>query len=456
MANKLFGTDGVRGVANVYPMTADFAMKLAMAAGQTICSTFQKVAIAKDTRISGDMLESAMIAGFTALGVDVIRLGVIPTPAVTLLTPELRVDMAVMITASHNPYHDNGIKLISASGDKFSDEVTTMLEALVTKGEFSYNPEKLGKVSEDKEAAQRYQQKALEISEKAKPLQGLKVVLDCANGCFAKIMPEVFRQLGAEVIALSCAPNGLNINKECGSQHIAAMQAKVLETGAMLGIAADGDGDRIIICDEKGQRLDGDQIIAFLGKCFKENGRLRGDTVVATIVSNPGLERFLKTIGVKCLFSAVGERYVIEEMKKCGSNIGGEESGHMVVADYAKTGDTMMAALVVAMGLLQSGKKMSEIFPLFTPMLKRRIDSRFTSKEAMAEAYEQPRFKAAVAAGEAEIAGKGRVLVRKSGTEPKIQVWVWGDDKALVEQVNHKIAGVLTEFPGFESQKEVL
>ena len=456
MGNKLFGTDGVRGVANVYPMTADFAMKLAMVAGKLVCTANRRAAIARDTRISGDMLEAAMIAGFTSQGVDVVRLGVLPTPAATLLTPSLGVDMTVMITASHNPYYDNGIKLIAASGDKFGDDVTARLEAAVVDGEFSFDKEKLGRVSEDKTAAERYKEIALGMGGKELPLQGLKVVLDCANGCFSEIMPEVFAKLGADVTALSCMPDGTNINRDCGSQHIDAMTAKVHDCGAMLGIAADGDGDRIIICDEKGNRVDGDQIIAFLGKYYKEHNRLKADTVVATIVSNPALDRFLEGIGVKCVRSAVGERYVIEEMKKCGSNIGGEESGHMVVADYAKTGDTMMAALVIAMGLLQSGKKMSEIFPLFTPMTRKRIDSKFCGKDEMLAAFELAAFQAEIKQGEADIAGKGRILVRKSGTEPKIQVWVWGDDVPLATAVSNRIASVLEKADGFESRKEVL
>lgn len=319
MGNKLFGTDGVRGVANVYPMTADFAMKLAMAAGKLVCTANRRAAIARDTRISGDMLEAAMIAGFTSQGVDVVRLGVLPTPAATLLTPSLGVDMTVMITASHNPYYDNGIKLIAASGDKFGDDVTARLEAAVVDGEFSFDKEKLGCVSEDKTAAERYKEIALGMGGKELPLQGLKVVLDCANGCFSEIMPEVFAKLGADVTALSCMPDGTNINRDCGSQHIDAMTAKVRDCGAMLGIAADGDGDRIIICDEKGNRVDGDQIIAFLGKYYKEHNRLKADTVVATIVSNPALDRFLEGIGVKCVRSAVGERYVIEEMKNAAA-----------------------------------------------------------------------------------------------------------------------------------------
>lgn len=455
MGSKLFGTDGVRGVANVYPMTAEFAFDLAMACAKLVAGVKKKVAIAKDTRVSGDMLEAALIAGFTAQGVDVIRLGVIPTPALTFLTPSLDVDMAVMITASHNPYHDNGIKLVAANGDKFSDEVTAALEAAVAAKNFSFDKDRIGKVIEDKKAIEMYKSLVATVAGRGS-LKGLKVVLDCANGCFSEIMPELFEKAGAETVVLSNRPDGYNINRDCGSQHIENMSAKVKETGAAIGIACDGDGDRIIVCDENGARLDGDQIIAFLGQYFKSKGKLKGNTVAATILSNPALDRFLESIGVHCVRAAVGERNVIEAMRKAGSNVGGEESGHMVVSDYSKTGDALVTALVVAEGLRESGKKMSEIFPLFAPMLKKRVDSRFAGREEMQAAFEAAEFQQAIKAGEAEISGKGRVLVRKSGTEPKIQVWVWGDDEALVEKVNASIADVLIKQKGFDSQKNVL
>ena len=456
MGNKLFGTDGVRGVANVYPMTAEFAFKLACACAKSVAIHRQKVAIAKDTRISGDMLEAALTAGFTSQGVDVILLGVIPTPAVTRLVDGLNVDMAVMITASHNPYYDNGIKLISATGDKFSDEVTEKLEALVAEGDFAYDKDKIGKVTQDSHCLERYKKTAFSIFSTKHPLQGLKVVLDCANGCFSNIMPEVFRALGADVEVLSDKPNGYNINQDCGSQHIEQMVQKVVACQADLGVACDGDGDRIIICDEKGKRLDGDQIIAFLGYYLKSIGNLKANTVVATILSNPALDRYLESIQVQCVRTGVGERNVILEMKRLGANVGGEESGHMVVADYCKTGDSMITALIVAKGLLQSGKKMSEIFPLFVPMLKKRVDSKFATKEAMLKAFEDEDFQKAIADGMQKVEGKGKVLVRKSGTEPKIQVWVWGEDSSFVEKVNCEIASVLTQLDGFESQKDVL
>ena len=453
MCAKLFGTDGVRGKANIYPMTAEFALKLATAAGQLICHKEHRVAIGRDTRLSGEMLEAAMIAGFTSAGIDVVRLGVLPTPAVTTLTPDLNVDMSVMITASHNPWHDNGIKLIASDGSKFSDEVTAELEMLIAKGEYALAPEKIGRVSCEETLVNQYIAQAMTALPNGKPLQGLRVVLDCANGVFSDIMPKVFMELGAGVIAMGNKPDGWNINKDCGSQYVENMVETVRGAHAQLGIAVDGDGDRIIICDEKGTRLDGDQVIAFLGQYLKRKSRLKGNTVVATIVSNPALDRFLHAEGIDCIRSGVGERYVIEEMKKHGANVGGEESGHMVLSDYARTGDAMIAALVVSQGLLESGKKMSEIFPLFAPMYKKRVDTRFIGREEMLAAFELPAFKTVIAEGERKIEQKGRILVRTSGTEPKIQVWVWSDDAALADAVNSEISAVLAKASGYESVK---
>ncbi len=454
MKNSLFGTDGVRGVANVYPMTVDFAMALAMAAAKEVCLTKKRVAIAKDTRVSGDMLEAAMIAGFTSQGVDVLQMGVLPTPALTVLTPKLGVDMAVMITASHNPYHDNGIKLISADGDKFSDKVTSRLEKAVVKGNFEYDRDRIGRVVLYPEAIDEYLTTVLRAVKRPNLFKGLKIVVDCANGCFSKIMPSVFQKLGADVVALSCEPNGLNINKDCGSQHIENMCATVREKSADLGIAADGDGDRIIVCDEKGGKIDGDQILAFLGQYFKTTGELGSNTVVATIVSNPGLDRFLASKGISCVRSAVGERYVIEEMEKTGSTFGGEESGHMVASDYSKTGDCLVTALLFVQALVNTNKNMSDIFPLFQPMPRLRVDSVFGDNAKMIKAFDKPEFQDAIKDGENLLGNEGKVLVRKSGTEPKIQVWVWSDNLALAEKVNEVISGALEEAAGYVSRKK--
>ncbi len=455
MTGKLFGTDGVRGVANVYPMTVDFAMSLAMAAAQQICLEKKRVAIAKDTRLSSDMLEAAMIAGFAAQGIDILQMGVIPTPALTVLTPKLDVDMSVMITASHNPYTDNGIKLITADGNKFSDDITSHLEERVAQGNFEYNKDCIGSVIAYPQAVDEYVTTVLRAVKRRNPFRGVKIVVDCANGCFSKIMPAVFRKLGADIVSLACEPNGRNINDDCGSQHVEKMCAAVWENAADLGIAADGDGDRIIVCDERGKKIDGDQILAFLGQYCKSIGELNANAVVATIVSNPGLDRFLETHGIQCVRSAVGERYVIDEMRKIGANFGGEESGHMVAADYSKTGDCLVTALLFVQAFIGMNKKMSQIFPLYQPMPKLRIDSIFSDNEKMRKAYETSDFQAAIAEGEKMIGKQGRVLVRKSGTEPKIQVWVWADDAALSEQVNAIVRQPLENTEGYVGAKTV-
>ena len=337
MADKLFGTDGVRGVANVFPMVPDFAMKLAMACAVTICTNHRKVAIAKDTRISGDMLEAALIAGFTASGVEVVSLGVLPTPALTMLTPELKVDMSVMITASHNPYHDNGIKLIGADGNKLSDAQTSRIETLVAENAFTLNPDALGRVQFDNTAIARYEQKIKSLFQ-GSPLKNMKIVLDCANGAFAAFAPELLRSLGAEVIAIGNAPDGCNINMGCGSTATQLMQETVVSTNSDMGIALDGDGDRIIVCDEKGNRLDGDQILAFVATYLHQHNLLKANSVVATVWSNLGLEKYLQTLGIKYFRTAVGERHVTEKMREIGSNFGG-------ASIYASTGSLIYPAI---------------------------------------------------------------------------------------------------------------
>ena len=365
MTKKLFGTDGVRGVANVYPMTAEFAVKLGMACGQEICRNKRRAAIGRDTRISGEMLEAGLTAGLTAAGIDVVKLGVLPTPAVTSVTPELDVDMSFMITASHNPYQDNGIKLITAEGDKFSDEVTSRLEELIAADRFELDGGRPGTVSENREAVVLYLEKAKSFIESDRPLKGLRVVLDCANGVFADIMPQVFKDLGAGVIALGNRPDGCNINKDCGSQHPEKMFETVRDAHAHLGIAVDGDGDRIIVCNEKGEKVASEQLIAFLAETLKEEGKYNGNAVVSTVLSNTALERYIRSLGMEYYSTKVGERAVIAKMREVGCSIGGEESGHVVLADYGKTGDGMVAGLLLSLGLLKSGRKMSEIFPRF-------------------------------------------------------------------------------------------
>lgn len=437
MANKLFGTDGIRGVANQNPMTAQTAFRLAQVLSRLVCTDKKRAAIGKDTRVSGDMFEAAMIAGFTSMGVDVVSLGVVPTPLLTWATKSLNVDVAVMITASHNPYHDNGIKVINADGDKFDDTQTAEIEKLLLSDQaFTPSKDAVGKVVEAPFGLEKYEENAREIAPNYNALRGLRVVLDCANGAFSEIMPQVFKDLGAGIITLAHQPDGYNINQDCGSQHTENMQKVVVESHAQLGIAVDGDGDRIIICDENGKRIDGDQIIAYLATYLKEEGLLKGNAAVATIWSNLGLEKYLNSIGIDFYRTAVGERYVIEKMKEIGSNVGGEESGHMVLSDYAKTGDAMLTGLVISLGLMKSGKKMSEIFPLFEKCPCLITNVRFGSMDQAAAALTNDDVQTAIEAAKAGIKGNGSVIVRKSGTEPVVKIRVEGEDEALVRNIS--------------------
>lgn len=447
MSDKLFGTDGVRGVANTFPMVPEFAMKLAMAAGQVICCKCRRVAIAKDTRISGDMLEAALSAGFTAKGIDVVRLGVMPTPVVTTIAPHLDIDLAVMITASHNPYQDNGIKLISSSGEKLNDAQTAELEAMIQVGEFKLDADKIGSVCEDNQAIKFYLEKLYAMKSEASPLQGLKVMFDCANGAWAKIAPQIWKDFGAEVVAIGTDPDGYNINRACGSTATELMQKTVVAEKAALGIAADGDGDRIIICDELGNKLAGDQIIAYLGTFLHQENKLKTNAVVATVWSNLGLEKYFRSLGIKFYRTAVGERYVIEKMKEIGSNCGGEESGHIVLSDLGPTGDCLTAGLMIAMGLKKSGRKMSEIFPLFEKCPCEMNNIRLADKLAVETVLAKPEVSGAIAQATKEIeAAGGSVIIRKSGTEPMIKVRVEAEDGQMVSKAANLIAEQIRRF----------
>ncbi len=447
MTNNLFGTDGIRGVANEFPMTVEVALRLAQVLGSMVCTNTKRVAIAKDTRISGNMLESALIAGFTSMGVDVVKMGIVPTPLVTAQTPNLGVDMSVMITASHNPYQDNGIKLINSDGDKFDDTLTSKIEEMLTSNEtFQTSKDSVGKVFEDTNSIEKYMENARKVAPNYSALKGLRVVLDCANGVFSKIMPQVFKDLGAGVITLSDAPDGYNINKDCGSQHTENLQKVVTESNAHLGIAVDGDGDRIIICDEKGNRIDGDQIIAFLATYFYEHKTLKGNAVVATIWSNLGLEKYLHRLGIHYYRSAVGERYVIEKMREFGSNVGGEESGHMVLSDYASTGDALITALIISMGLIESKRKMSEIFPLFEKCPCKIDNIRFLSVGEAVYALNAGPVQNVIENAKKQIDGAGSVIVRKSGTEPVVKVRVEGEDENLVATLSQMIVNEISKY----------
>ncbi len=438
--NKWFGTDGVRGVANEFPMTADFALKLSMAAAELICTRYNKVAIAKDTRISGDMLEAALIAGFTAKGVDVVRLGVVPTPAVTTFVESLAVDMAVMITASHNPYQDNGIKLIAANGDKFADETTAALETLIERNEFSFDKDQLGKVSDDNSIKEKYMGIAYDMFAGQDILQGKKIVVDCANGCFSEILPEVLRHLGADVHALGITPDGRNINRDCGSQHVEAMLMEVKNQKADLGVAVDGDGDRIKFCDDEGNVIKSEQLMAFLAMYLQKTGENKSRPFASTKLSNTALERYItQDLGLKYLSTGVGERAVIKALKEEGGVIGGEESGHIVLLDYAKSGDAMMTALTAIKGIIASGKKVSEIFPLFTDDFLYFENFKTSTTALVKEIANHSELQELVRELSAQIGNNGRVVIHPSGTEPKIRVWVCGADEALVKDFGQKL-----------------
>ena len=435
MTNKLFGTDGVRGVANQYPMTAEFALKLAKAAGVLVCVDKKKVAIARDTRISGQMLESALAAGFMAAGVEVLKLGVIPTPALTTITPMLGVDMAVMITASHNPYHDNGIKLINKDGNKFSDDETSRIEQAVLGDDLPMDKDRIGTERDVPDAISLYLDSVLKMVDlDSRPLAGLRVVLDCANGAFYKIMPEIFKSLGAGVIVLANEPDGTNINKECGSEHTENMLKTVKESHAHLGIACDGDGDRIIIADDKGQKVPCEQIIAYLAQVMKENGTLNERAVVSTIVSNTGLDNFVKSLGVSYFATKVGERYVIEKMLAENGAVGGESSGHVVLGDYSKTGDALIVGLFLCQALVKSGKKLSEIFPIFEMAPSVGYNIRFDNKDKVKSIMDNALVLEAADEASRMMDGCGRVVFRASGTEPVVKIWVCGADEEKINQ----------------------
>lgn len=446
MANKLFGTDGVRGVANQYPMTVDFASKLGMACGTKICKVYHKVAIARDTRVSGEMLQSALTAGFLAAGADVIDLGVLPTPALTSVTSDLDVDMSVMITASHNPYYDNGIKLINSQGEKFVDETTAELEQLVADNNFELGFEKMGRMSQNKEAVAMYLEKAKGFINEPKPLNGMRIVLDCANGCFAGIMPEVFKNLGAGVIALGNEPDGYNINRDCGSQHPEKLYEMVTGAHADIGLAVDGDGDRLLVCDNQGRKVPAEQLIAFLAVYLREKGLYRGTGVVSTIISNTAMERYIRAKGFDYYTVKVGERAIIAKMREEGCSIGGEESGHIVAGDYCKSGDGMVNALLVCLALAKSGKKADEVFPLFEFDPYVFVSVSLPTRAAVVEAANSEAVQKAVADAKIKMENIGRVVLHPSGTEPKLRVWVSGSDEKIVQESADMIINEVKKF----------
>jgi phosphoglucosamine mutase len=436
MTRKYFGTDGIRGLTNSAPMTAAIAMKVGQAAGTRFLRGGHKhrVVIAKDTRLSGYMMESALTAGFTSVGMDVIQCGPIPTPAVALLTRSLRADLGVMISASHNPYQDNGIKLFGPDGYKLSDADEAEIEAMIDADVALAEPQSIGRARRIEDARGRYIHFAKSTFPENLRLDGLKIVVDCAHGAAYAVAPEALWELGAEVDAIGVKPNGFNINDQIGSTHPKALQMRVLETGADIGIALDGDADRLIVVDEKGQIVDGDQIMALVTGLAQDMGTLKGGGLVATVMSNLGLERWLTKRGLTLHRAGVGDRYVLEAMKAGGFNIGGEQSGHLILADHSTTGDGLVAALQVLAALVASGKPASEVLHLFDPLPQVLKSVRFTGSP-----LDSDRVKAVIADGEARLNGHGRLLIRKSGTEPVIRVMAEGEDKRIVKQVVDEI-----------------
>jgi phosphoglucosamine mutase len=441
MARKLFGTDGIRGRTNSGAMTAAMAMKVGQAAGRHFVrgGHRHRVVIGKDTRLSGYMMESALVAGFTSVGIDVIMTGPLPTPAIALLTREMRADLGVMISASHNLFADNGIKLFGPDGFKLSDAAEAEIERLMETDIPLAPAEKIGRARRIEDARGRYIHAVKQSVAAELRFDGLTVVVDCANGAAYQVAPSAIWELGAEVVALGVTPNGTNINDGVGSTAIAALKAKVVEEGADIGIALDGDADRLIVVDEKGRAVDGDQIMALIATRMQEKGALKGGGIVATVMSNLGLERYLASIGLDLVRAKVGDRYVLEAMKAGGYNVGGEQSGHMILLDHATTGDGTVAALQVLASLVRSGKPASELLHVFEPVPQLLKNVRYEGGQPL----ENESVKAAIAAAEAELAGKGRLVIRASGTEPLIRVMAEGDDQSQVERVVDTICEAL-------------
>jgi phosphoglucosamine mutase len=443
MSRKLFGTDGVRGRANTYPMTVEMALKLGAAAGRFFRRDGldgHRVVIGKDTRLSGYMLENALTAGLTSTGMNVLLLGPVPTPAVGFLTKSMRADLGVMISASHNPHQDNGIKFFGPDGFKLSDAAELEIEAMVMGDVIPAKPENIGRAKRIESALGRYEEYAKTTFPAGLRLDGLKVVIDCANGAAYKAAPEVLWELGAEVIPVGVSPNGKNINDRCGSTYTQTAAEAVVAHGAHVGICLDGDADRVMILDETGRVADGDQIMALLAGRWAEEGRLRGGTLVATVMSNLGLERHLLQRGLRLERTNVGDRYVVEAMRRGGFNLGGEQSGHIVMTDYATTGDGLIAGLQFLSEMARTGQAASTLVQQFETVPQMLKNVRYA---AGLEPLKTVAVQAVIAANEVAIRGKGRILIRKSGTEPLIRVMAECEDSALLVQVVDDIVGAV-------------
>ena len=443
MARKLFGTDGIRGTANREPMTPETALKVAMAVGECFYNGAHKhlVVIGKDTRLSGYMLEPALTAGFVTMGMDVVLVGPLPTPAIAMLTRSLRADLGVVLSASHNPYGDNGIKLFGRDGYKLSDELELKIESRLEKGPSRRAvPAELGRVKRLDDAGGRYIEFVKQSFPRGLRLDGLRIVVDCAHGAAYKVAPTVFWELGAEVFSLGVSPDGLNINRECGALSPEQMRREVLARRADIGIALDGDADRLIVADEGGHILDGDQLMALIATGLARGGRLAGDALVATVMSNLGLERFLAGQQIGLHRTAVGDRYVVEKMRALGCNLGGEQSGHIILADYAATGDGLIAALQVLASIVETGRRASEVCRLFTPVPQLLRSVRYGDGRPL----ESPAVKQVIADGETRLATTGRLVIRESGTEPVIRVMAESEDEALIATVIDEICEAIS------------
>ena len=445
MTAKLFGTDGIRGTANSEPMTAEVALKVGMASAVQFVRGEHRhqVVIGKDTRLSGYLLEPALTAGFISMGMDVVLVGPMPTPGVAMLTRSLRADLGVMISASHNPYEDNGIKLFGPDGFKLSDKTEAEIEARVDSDMSNHMaaPARLGRARRLDDARGRYNQYVKQTFPRGRRLDGLKIVVDCAFGAAYKVAPEVLWELGAEVVPIGVDPDGININKGCGSTDTDAMRSTVTAQGADIGIAFDGDADRVLIADEKGMLVDGDQILGLIAGHWAESGRLEGGGVVSTVMSNLGLEKFISGLGLELIRTRVGDRYVVERMRKDGYNLGGEQSGHIVLSDYSTTGDGIIAALQVLAVVVASGKPASRVCRVFEPLPQVLQNVEFNGGKPL----EDKAVKKAIKDGEGRLGAGGRLLVRPSGTEPVIRVMAEGEDEALVASVVGDIAGVIEQ-----------
>ncbi len=443
MTRRYFGTDGIRGTANSFPMTAEIAMKVGMSAGVAFQrgTHRHRVVIGKDTRLSGYMIENALVAGFTAAGMDVFLLGPVPTPAVAMLTRSLRADIGVMISASHNPFGDNGIKLFGPDGFKLSDSIEAEIESLLDQdlSRRLASPAMIGRAKRVDGDLYRYIEYAKRTFPRDQSLAGVRIVVDCANGAAYKAAPACLWELGADVVTIHDDPDGTNINLDCGSTNPSALRRKVTEVRADLGIALDGDADRVLIVDEKGEIVDGDQLMAMIAADWQQRELLRGGGIVATVMSNLGLERYLNSSGLDLARTKVGDRYVVEHMRAHGYNVGGEQSGHIILTDYSTTGDGIVSALQVVASIIASGKPASEACRMFEPVPQILKNVRFAGGKPL----EDDRVKAAVEDGRQRLGNSGRLVIRPSGTEPLIRVMAEGDDRMLVETVVDDIIGAI-------------